>query len=131
MSGIVVCVDPRAADEGAKILEAGGNAFDAAIAIAFVQMVVSPFSCGVGGMASAHLWKRETAQHFVVDGLLRAGSLVTDDMWAAAYKGESAFQGGSIFDDHRSAIGVHVDLHARVSRRACGSPQTGRLPPLE
>ena len=63
MSGIVVCVDPRAAEEGAKVLEAGGNAFDAAVATAFVQMVVMPFACGVGGMASAHLWKRQTGQH--------------------------------------------------------------------
>ena len=105
MTGVVVCVDPRAADEGTKVLEAGGNAFDAAIATAFVQMVVTPFSCGVGGMASAHLWKRETAQHFVVDGLLRAGSLVTDDMWAADYRGESEITGGSLFEDHRSDIG--------------------------
>ena len=105
MSGIVVCVDPRAADEGAKVLEAGGNAFDAAIATAFVQMVVSPFACGVGGMVSAHLWRGETHQMFVVDGLLRAGSLVTDDMWAADYKGESEFMGGSLFEDQRSDIG--------------------------
>ena len=105
MSGIVVCVDPRAADEGAKVLEAGGNAFDAAVATAFVQMVLTPFSCGVGGMVSAQLWRGETNQIFVVDGLLRAGSLVTDDMWAADYKGESEFIGGSLFEDQRSEVG--------------------------
>ena len=105
MKGIVVCVDPRAADEGAKVLEAGGNAFDAAVATAFVQMVLMPFSCGVGGMVSAHLWKSETAQHLVVDGLLRAGSRVTDNMWADDYKGEANFSGSSLFVDHRSEIG--------------------------
>ena len=42
--GIVVCVDPRAAEAGAQILEAGGNAFDAAVAVAFTQAVVLPFS---------------------------------------------------------------------------------------
>ena len=54
MPGIVVCVDPRAADEGAKVLEAGGNAFDAAITTAFVQMVVSPFlvACELRGMTA-------------------------------------------------------------------------------
>ena len=105
MTGIVVCLDPRAADEGAKILESGGNAFDAAVATAFVQMVVNPFACGVGGMVSAHLWRRESNQLFVVDGLLRAGSLVTDDMWAADYQGESEFMGGSLFEDQRSEVG--------------------------
>ena len=105
MPGIVVCVDPRAAEHGAHVLEAGGNAFDAAIATAFVQMVVTPFSCGVGGMVSAHLWEKETARHFIVDGLLRAGSRVTADMWAADYRGESEGRGQSLFEDYRSEIG--------------------------
>ena len=136
MSGIVVCVDPRAADEGAKVLEAGVNAFDAAIATAFVQMVVMPFSCGVGGMASAHLWKRETGQHFVVDGLLRAGSLVADDMWAADHKGESEIRGGSLFEDFRSDIGYRsictpgaVAAFAQVHRRVGSLPWGDLLRP--
>ena len=136
MSGIVVCVDPRAAEEGAKVLEAGGNAFDAAVATAFVQMVVMPFACGVGGMASAHLWKRQTGQHLVVDGLLRAGSLVTDDMWAADYKGESEVKGGSLFEDFRSDIGYRsictsgsVAALAEVHRRFGSMPWAELLNP--
>ena len=105
MAGIVVCVNARAADEGAKVLEAGGNAFDAAITTAFVQMVTSPFSCGVGGMVSAHLWKPDTNQRLVVDGLLRAGSKVSEEMWAAGYKGEEELTGTSLFEDHRSDVG--------------------------
>ena len=52
MKGIVVCPQPKAANIGAEILERGGNAFDAAIAAAFVQMVVDPFMCGIGGMGT-------------------------------------------------------------------------------
>ena len=105
MSGVVVCVDPRAADEGATILEAGGNAFDAAITTAFVQMVLMPFMCGVGGMATAHVWKRSTAQHFVVDGLLRAGSLVKNDMWESDYVGEADLSGASLTKHHLNDVG--------------------------
>ena len=50
MRGLVVCPQPRAANVGAAILERGGNAFDAAVATAFVQMVVDPFMCGISGM---------------------------------------------------------------------------------
>jgi gamma-glutamyltranspeptidase/glutathione hydrolase len=100
-----VCVDQRAADQGAGVLAAGGNAFDAAVATAFVQMVVMPFSCGVGGMASAHLWKSDSAQRVVIDGLLRAGSRATPGMWATDYKGEAEFSGSSLFEDYRSTMG--------------------------
>ena len=105
MPGIVACVHPRAAEEGAKILEAGGNAFDAAIATAFVQMIVTPFSCGIGGMVSAHLLSRAHDAHVVVDGCLRAGSGVTEDMWLADYRGEGEFSGESLFEDYRSTMG--------------------------
>ena len=105
MRGIVVCVHPRAAEEGAKVLEAGGNAVDAAVATAFVQMIVIPFSCGVGGMVSAHLFAPKKGVHEVIDGCLRAGSLVTDDMWADDLLGEAAVSGTSMFEDLRSTVG--------------------------
>ena len=103
--GIVVCVHHRAAEEGAKALEAGGNAFDAAVATAFVQMVLLPFSCGVGGTVSAHLFARAKGEHSVIDGRLRAGSLATEDMWADDYMGEAAGVGTSLFKDLRSDMG--------------------------
>ena len=40
MKGIVVCPQPKAANIGAEILERGGNAFDAAIAAAFVHCLL-------------------------------------------------------------------------------------------
>ena len=96
MRGIVACVHPRAAEEGAKILEAGGNAFDAAIATAFVQMSVLPFSCGVAGMMSAHLFSPHQNRHLVIDGCLRAGSLASESMWSGDYLGETEVSGLSL-----------------------------------
>ncbi|SVE29714.1 uncharacterized protein METZ01_LOCUS482568, partial [marine metagenome] len=105
MRGIVVCVHPRAAEEGARILENGGNAFDAAIATAFVQMVTLPFSCGVGGMMSAHIFAPYKDDHVIIDGCLRAGSRVTSTMWADDYLGEAEVSGSSLFEDLRSTMG--------------------------
>ncbi len=136
MPGIVVCVHPRAAEAGAKILEAGGNAFDAAVATAFVQMIVTPFSCGIGGMVSAHLMSRAHDTHVIVDGCLRAGSRVTPDMWLADYRGEGEFNGESLFDDFRSTMGYTaictpgaVAALGEVQRRFCTMPWRDLLQP--
>ena len=136
MPGIVVCVHPRAAEAGAKVLEAGGNAFDAAIATAFAQMIVTPFSCGIGGMVSAHLLSRAHDAHVIVDGCLRAGSRVTPDMWAADYRGEGDFSGESLFDDFRSTMGYTsictpgaVAALGEVQRRFCTMPWSELLQP--
>src|SRR6186713_845143 len=59
MKGVVVCPQPRAADVGAAILAKGGNAFDAAVATAFSQMVNDPFMCGIGGMGTLHYYRAD------------------------------------------------------------------------
>lgn len=136
MRGMVVCVDPQAAEAGVQVLEAGGNAFDAALATAFVQTVVLPYSCGVGGFMTAHLLAPRQREHVVIDGCLRAGSRVGEDMWAADVLGESDFSGASVFADMRSALGYTsictpgtVAVLAEVHRRFCTMPWADLLQP--
>jgi len=47
--GVVVCVSPQAAEVGISILKKGGNAVDAAVAVAFVQAVTWPEAGNIGG----------------------------------------------------------------------------------
>ena len=136
MKGIVVCPQPRAADVGAEILEAGGNAFDAAVATAFAQMVVDPFMCGLGGMGTFQYFDAGTGENGMIDFHARAGARVAPEMWAADSQGRTEVSGYSLFDDFRSELGYTSILtpgtvagFAEVHRRFCQKPWGDLLAP--
>ena len=81
MRAVVVAPQPRAAEAGAEVLRAGGNAFDAAVAAGFMQMATDPLMCGIGGMGVAHVYRAATGETMVLDFLHRAGSRYVPDLW--------------------------------------------------
>ena len=50
---MVVAPQVPAVETGVDVLRNGGNAIDAAVTAAFVQMVVDPQNCGIGGFGAA------------------------------------------------------------------------------
>ena len=49
--GMVASAHPAAAAIGIGVMQRGGNAFDAAIAVAAAEGVLLPMKCGLGGDA--------------------------------------------------------------------------------
>jgi gamma-glutamyltranspeptidase/glutathione hydrolase len=72
---------PLATEAGHAILEAGGNAFDAAVAMAAVLGVVDPANTGLGGGGFWLLHRAADGFEIVVDGRERAPAAASADMY--------------------------------------------------
>ncbi len=66
-NGIVACQHYMAAEAGAAVLEAGGNAMDAAITAALAMGVVEPWMSGIGGGGFMLYGEAATGQVHMVD----------------------------------------------------------------
>src|SRR5689334_24946928 len=69
--GLVTSAHPLASMAGTRILLAGGNAFDAAVAVAAVLNVVEPQSSSIAGNGFVTLYDKKTGQ---VHSLAMAGA---------------------------------------------------------
>ncbi len=105
MTPMVVAPQPRAAEEAAATLRNGGNAVDAAITAAFVQGIVDPLNCGIGGLGWMHIYDAPTGQDLILDFCSRAGSKATPDMWAGLIEQISADGVGYILKGDVNEIG--------------------------
>ncbi len=76
-NGMVTTSQPLAAQAGLRILEHGGNAFDAAVATAAVLNVVEPGSAGVGGDVFVIAWLAKEKKLIALNGSGRAPSGAT------------------------------------------------------
>lgn len=68
----VASAHPLATDAGQEILAAGGNAFDAAIAVSAALAVVEPYSSGIGGGGFWLLHRAGDGRQVMIDGRERA-----------------------------------------------------------
>ncbi len=105
MKSIAVAPQPRAAEEAVSVLREGGNAVDAAVAAAFVQGVIDPLNCGLGGLGWMHIYNSERDEDFLLDFCSKAGSRATPDMWKGHILGPSADGVGFILKDDINEIG--------------------------
>lgn len=77
----IASAHPLATEAGLEILEAGGNAFDAAVAVSASLAVVEPYSSGIGGGGFWLLHRAEDGHEVMVDGRERAPLAATRDMY--------------------------------------------------
>ncbi|RMD71117.1 MAG: hypothetical protein D6819_02600, partial [Gammaproteobacteria bacterium] len=77
----IATAHPLATEAGRRILEEGGNAFDAAVAVAAALAVVEPFSSGLGGGGFWLLHRSDRGQSVMIDARERAPLEAHRDMY--------------------------------------------------
>lgn len=114
--GAVSAGHPLAAQAGLKVLQDGGNAVDAAVAMAAVLAVVRPHMNGVGGDAFALVWEASTGQVHALNGSGRSGALATPGFFRG--QGLSRVPStGPLSVSVPGAVAAWVDVHARFGSR--------------
>ena len=81
--GLVCSASPQAGAAGAQTLRDGGNAFDAAVAVAAAEAVTLPMMCGVGGEVFALLYHAASGKCLAVSGSGRAPMAATRDYFTS------------------------------------------------
>ncbi len=78
--GVVASIHPLATDAGVRVLKQGGNAVDAAVAVAFTLGVVDVDNSGIGG-GCFMLIRRADGSFVAIDGREMAPRAATRDMF--------------------------------------------------
>jgi gamma-glutamyltranspeptidase/glutathione hydrolase len=82
-NGMVSSAHPIATEAGLEILAAGGNAFDAAVAIASTLNVVEPMMSGMGGYGTIMVYSAETGESWYLDASGKIPVGVDPDVYRA------------------------------------------------
>ncbi len=89
-NGMVVAAQPEAAEEGARVLMAGGNAVDAAVTAGFVQCVVDPLMAGIAGYGTIVLSEGEESDARCIEFYSRVPGQVKPDVWQEKFISQTA-----------------------------------------
>src|SRR5436309_14135104 len=96
LQGVVAVSHPRAAEAGARMLENGGNAIDAAAAVQFVLNVVEPQFSGIGGGGFMMIHLAKTNETFAREAREKAPAAATAGMFAGLDLTQAAAGGNPV-----------------------------------
>ncbi|MGH7765275.1 MAG: gamma-glutamyltransferase [Candidatus Dormibacteraceae bacterium] len=101
---IIVCPQPMAAEIGLEVMRGGGNAIDAAVTCAFVQGVIDPQMCGIGG-CGVMVVHSPKAGDAVIEFYATAGSRAREDQWEGIFIREAADRYGYVLEGWVNDVG--------------------------
>ena len=128
--GVVAAQHRRAAEVGAAVLEAGGDAVDAAVATSFAIGVVEPWMSGPAAGGCMTLWRADSGRAEVVDYGMRSPQALDPAHYPLAGDGRLAdlFPWPAVVDDRNVTGATAVAVPGVVSGMDLAHRRHGRLP---
>ncbi|MBE3637947.1 gamma-glutamyltransferase [Mangrovicoccus algicola] len=128
--GVVAAQHVLAAEAGAAVLAAGGDAVDAAVATSFVLGVLEPWMSGPMGGGAMMLWREDEGRgHALSYGMRASQSLdVAHYPLSGAGKASDLFPWESVVEDRNIAGGSSVAVPGTVAGIAAAHERFGRMP---
>jgi len=129
--GLIACQHRAAAEIGAEVLRAGGNAVDAAIAVSFAISVVEPWMSGIGGGGYMQVGLAQESRFSCVNmGMVAPKALRVEDYPLDTAGGTS----GDLFAwpnvvDNKNILGYHsIAVPGLVAGMALAHERYGSMP---
>ncbi|HVO89074.1 MAG TPA: gamma-glutamyltransferase [Casimicrobiaceae bacterium] len=128
--GVVAAQHRRAAEAGAVILEAGGDAMDAAVATSFALGVVEPWMSGAAAGGCMVLWRADEAQAYAIDYGMRSPRALdpADYPLSGSGKASDLFPWEAVVGDRNVQGATAVAVPGVVAGMGLAHERFGRLP---
>jgi gamma-glutamyltranspeptidase/glutathione hydrolase len=128
--GVVAAAHRRAAEVGASVLDAGGDAVDAAVAVSFAIGVVEPWMSGPAAGGAMVLWRAGESRARVVDYGMRSpiGLDPADYPLTGSGTAKDLFTWPAVLDDRNVQGATAVAVPGVVSGMGLAHKEYGRLP---
>ncbi len=128
--GVVAAQHVIAAETGAEILAAGGDAVDAAVAVSFAIGVLEPWMSGPLGGGAMMLWRADEARPYALHYGMRASAALDPAHYALAGTGKASdlFPWEAVVEDRNVIGGSSVAVPGTVAGLAEAHGRFGRMP---
>jgi gamma-glutamyltranspeptidase/glutathione hydrolase len=128
--GVVAAQHRRAAEAGAAVLEAGGDAIDAAIATSFAIGVVEPWMSGPAAGGCMTIWRADEAKAYAIDYGMRSPAELdpADYPLVGTGKAGDLFAWAQVKDDRNVQGATAVAVPGVVAGMALAHERFGRMP---
>ena len=126
---VVITKHPLATEVGLSVLEEGGNAWDAVVAIGFTLAVVQPHMSGLGGGAFQLVYREKDGSSGVIESPITAPSGAREDIYKVKEGEKAGIWGFPGVEERANEVGQRSVAIPGVVAGLCASHEIGgRLP---